>query len=152
MMLAVDIQQLHYRYHAQAPGFSIDSWQLTQGEHCFVYGKSGSGKSTFLNLLATLIPNYSGHFSLLGQSINTLSSNKRDQFRAKHIGYVFQNLNLMPFLTVLQNLQLACHFAKKTIQTDRLHSYLELLDLPPQLLQKQAQQLSQGQQQRVAII
>jgi putative ABC transport system ATP-binding protein len=140
----------------KAPAFiNIEQWYLNRGEHVFLSGPSGSGKSTFLNLLSgTLTPN-SGTISLLEQPFSTLSNKQRDRFRANNIGVVFQQFNLIPYLSVKQNIKAALYFAGANIKDNaldqRIFKLLDDLQLPNQLLNAKADTLSVGQQQRVAI-
>jgi putative ABC transport system ATP-binding protein len=89
----------------------VADFQLRQGEQVFLYGPSGSGKSTLLNLLGGIAHPVSGTVSVLGQDMARLRWWQRDRFRARHIGVIFQQFNLIPYLSVLDNVLLACHFA-----------------------------------------
>lgn len=157
MPAAIDIQGLCFRY----PGVSqvvldIEQWQVSKGEHVFVSGPSGSGKTTLLNLICGMAKASEGQVSVLGESLNEMSAAKRDRFRALNIGVIFQNLNLIPWLTVEQNLLLAPYFsgvkASKTEENSYLHELIERMRLDQNVLRKNAANLSRGQQQRVAII
>ncbi len=132
----------------------IDQWYVDCGQHVFLYGPSGSGKSTLLNILAGILKPQRGRVNLLGEDLAALSSRKRDQFRAQHIGVIFQQFNLVPYLSVLENILLAAHFANKpTIDVrQRAITLLRLLNLSDDLLGQRADTLSVGQQQRVAIV
>lgn len=136
----------------------IPHWQVQQGEHVFLSGPSGSGKSTLLNLLCGTLQPTKGSISLFGTAFSSLSSSKRDRYRANHIGVVFQQFNLIDYLTVEQNVEAAVYFSgtsgaqsKQRIHT-RLPQLLEALQLPATIAHKQAGELSVGQQQRVAIV
>lgn len=157
---AIEIKDLEYAYKQKKRKgsvnntvLSIDYWQVKQGERIFLHGDSGSGKTTLLNLLSGILVPLSGQINVFNKDIASLSNAKRDTFRAQHIGVVFQTFNLIPYLTVLKNIQLAAFFAKAnnrdTIQ--RASSLIDALGLPGTVLQKQVNQLSVGQQQRVAI-
>ena len=149
---ALELKSLLFSWPGQPPLLDIPQLQLEQGQHLFVYGSSGSGKTTLLNLLAGIYPCKQGDILIAGQSMATLSGAKRDQLRASSIGVVFQQLNLIPYLTVLQNVLLVSAFAKKIPQAEQRARYLlQKLGLEQQLWQAQANQLSVGQQQRVAI-
>jgi putative ABC transport system ATP-binding protein len=153
--IAIEINNLAFRYNKQSERADIDipKWQLNAGEHVFLRGESGSGKSTLLNLIAGILQPDSGEISLLNETFSTLSSRKRDAFRAKHIGVVYQQFNLIPFVSVLKNVQLAAHFGHTP--SHKVQAFLEellpKLALPKDCLHKKASQLSVGQQQRVAI-
>ncbi|GEA08662.1 methionine ABC transporter ATP-binding protein [Alteromonas sp. KUL42] len=154
--LAVDIRHLRFAYtNSDAPVISIDKWQVRRGEHVFLFGPSGSGKSTLLNLLSGTLTTSSGIISLLGESFSTLSNRQRDRFRAQHIGVVFQQFNLIPYLSVEQNIRAAAYFAHSKLRNDalskKMEDLLKRLQLPSNVLNAKADALSIGQQQRVAI-
>lgn len=153
-MSAISIHDLKYTWPAaDAPLLHVAELTVEAGESVFLKGASGSGKSTLLSLLAgTLVAN-AGSIEVLGSSLNTMGSRQRDRFRAEHIGIVFQQFNLIPFLTVLGNLRLAARFAKRAqeFSEGRAVELLESLNLDPSLKNRRADQLSVGQQQRVAI-
>lgn len=161
--MAIKISNLTFSYtgsEAQSV-LSIPDWQVKEGEHVFLYGPSGSGKSTLLNILAGILQPLQGEVRLLGEQFSSLSARRRDQFRARHIGVVFQQFNLVPYLSVLDNILLAAHFGARTTpagkQTsvdvkNRAEALLSRLALPAALLRQRADALSVGQQQRVAIV
>lgn len=131
---------------------SLAYWEVQTGERVFLHGDSGSGKTTLLNLLAGVLKPDSGEISLLDQPFSSLPTRKRDQFRAKHIGVVFQQFNLVPHLSVLKNIRLAAYFANNKASVEsKAASMLKALRLPPEVLHQSAGNLSVGQQQRVAI-
>ncbi|WP_100656942.1 ABC transporter ATP-binding protein [Alteromonas flava] len=153
-MNAIEIKDLQFSYSpSDATVIDIPAWTVKQGEQVFIVGPSGSGKSTLLNLLCGTLSPQKGVIELLQQSFSALPSRQRDRFRAKHIGVVFQQFNLIPYMTVEQNIQLAAYFGDNHIQEnhDTLAAYFSLLNLPESLLEKPAATLSVGQQQRVAI-
>ncbi|MCV5979186.1 ATP-binding cassette domain-containing protein, partial [Escherichia coli] len=78
----------------------------------FIKGPSGCGKSTLLALLTGINTLSSGSLSVLNTNLATLSSSRRDRFRADHIGYIFQQFNLLPYLNVIDNVLLPCQFSK----------------------------------------
>jgi len=138
---------------------SIDELQLSAGEHLFVRGASGSGKTTLLNLLAGVHTSSNGTIELLGTDLASLSASRRDQFRADHIGVVFQQFNLLPYLSTLENVTLSCAFssrkqARATESTDVVSSakaLLRSLNLDDSMHNAPVSKLSVGQQQRVAV-
>lgn len=149
---AITVNNVVQRYANSRQVTHINHWQVSQGERVFLHGPSGSGKTTLLNLLAGVLLPESGSISLLGQDFSSMSAKKRDRFRAQHIGVVFQQFNLIPHLTVLQNIELAAFFAgnKQDIAATAKQLITEL-NLPANILGQQASTLSVGQQQRVAI-
>jgi putative ABC transport system ATP-binding protein len=153
--LAIKLENMSYKYDKTRikPDLFVADWQVQARQHVFLKGESGSGKTTLLNLLAgVLVPN-SGEITLLGEPFSQLSPQKIDAFRAKHIGVVYQQFNLIPFVSVLKNVQLAAHFggtcADQVEQT--LADLLPKLALSTDCLRQAAGELSVGQQQRVAI-
>lgn len=152
---AIDIQGLvfHYGKTEVKPVLNVGHWRVAKGERVFLHGPSGSGKSTLLNLIAGTLASQKGQISVLGQDLAALSGSKRDRFRAQHVGVVFQQFNLIPYLTVRQNVEAAVHFASgdKTQTEARLKSLFNHLQLNEALMDQRADALSVGQQQRVAI-
>ena len=156
MTAAIEINTLSYAYELDKSILSIPQWSLGQGDRVFLYGDSGSGKTTLLNLLCGILTPSNGSIVLFGEDIATMTNRQRDTFRAQHIGVVFQQFNLIPYLTVFKNIQLAAYFARTSRhQTQQLlpraESLINTLGLPNDVLHKQVNQLSVGQQQRVAI-
>ena len=156
MTAAIAINSLSYAYQTDKSILSIPQWSLGQGERVFLYGDSGSGKTTLLNLLCGILVPTNGSIALFGEDVATMTNRQRDTFRAQHIGVVFQQFNLIPYLTVFKNIQLAAYFARASrAQTQQLlsraQSLIDTLGLPNDVLHKRVNQLSVGQQQRVAI-
>ncbi len=154
--LAINLQDMHYYYKdtpASDTGLSIAQWQVDITERVFLHGNSGSGKTTLLNLLCGILTPTSGSVTLFDNNINTLASRQRDLFRAKNIGVVSQKFNLIPYLSVLKNIQLAAYFAKnpRPDVNNEVQTLLNALQLPSNIMHRQVNQLSVGQQQRVAI-
>ncbi|WP_296044708.1 ABC transporter ATP-binding protein [uncultured Alteromonas sp.] len=149
---AISLENVTYQYPKSTSRLGFPQWQVAQGERLFLYGPSGSGKTTLLNLLAGILTPDSGNVTLLEKPFSTLSEGRRDKFRARHIGVVFQQFNLVSHLTVAQNIALAAHFAGGSQPgREQLAELIHALQLPAEVLNKQASQLSVGQQQRVAI-
>ena len=154
--MTVSIQNLQFAYGGASdhPILDIPEWSVLPAEHIFLHGPSGSGKSTLLNLLAGILVATEGSISVLNQSLDRLSGRQRDKFRARHIGFVFQQFNLIHYLSVLDNIRLAHHFADSACRKniDSLAKELLLaLGINTALHLQPASSLSIGQQQRVAI-
>lgn len=138
------------------PRWQIPHLRLERGESAFLEGPSGSGKSTLLALLAGLILPQRGDVTILGQSLPALSRRRRDRFRAEHVGIIFQQFNLVPYLSPVQNVLLGLAFAKERRRslnyslTAVAETLLAQLDLPEMLWHTATPKLSVGQQQRVA--
>ena len=153
----VDIRSLCFRWSPAAHyELSVPEWQVQPGQTHFVSGPSGSGKSTLLALLADLVRPQSGSMRVAGECLNTLRRCQRDRFRANHMGIIFQQFNLVPYLSPLENVLLPCRFShhrRRCAGALPREAALELmaelgLDVEP--LPKDVSQLSIGQQQRVA--
>jgi putative ABC transport system ATP-binding protein len=161
MSRVVELSDLHFTWpRSTRPVLSLDALQVNRQEHLFIKGPSGSGKSTLLGLLAGILIPQHGRVSVLGRRLETLGGSARDRFRADHIGYIFQLFNLIPYLSVVENIILPCHFSPARAnrirhqgttahqEALRLLAHLKLTD--PALLCKPVNELSVGQQQRVA--
>lgn len=150
--MVVAIQDLRFHYgNPNIPVLAIPQWSVQPGERVFLHGRSGSGKSTLLNLLAGILLPNSGTIDILGKRLNTLSARQRDKWRAHHIGVVFQQFNLIPYLGTVDNIRLAAHFGDTVNSTDRAKGLLQTLGLGKDLHHQPASLLSIGQKQRVAI-
>lgn len=154
---AIVLEQTHYRYAGSAhDSLCIPHLRIAAQERVFVQGKSGSGKTTLLNLIAGVGAATSGRVCVLGQDLHSMSAAKRDRFRADSLGVIFQQFNLIPYLSVLENVRLPELF-RTTKPSDvqareRVQQLLSALELPAQLLHTKAAALSVGQQQRVAVV
>lgn len=126
------------------PRFTLDA-----GEQVAVRGASGSGKTTFLNLIAGILQADTGTIMLDGQSMTSLSESGRDRLRSKTIGYVFQNFNLLQGYTALENVMLGMLFGPG-VDAAHARALLERVGLSHRVDYRPAQ-LSIGQQQRVAV-
>ena len=154
---ALDLSGLRYRWPgAAADILALDTLQLQAGETVFLRGPSGCGKSTLLALAAGVLQPQGGACALLGQAWSALGAGARDQRRADHLGYIFQQFNLLPYLSVIDNVRLPLRFSRRRADqarrasTDSAADLLHLAGLPRSLWQAPAANLSVGQQQRVA--
>ena len=156
MSLAIDIRHLRFRYGGGPWVLDIPELTLERGTRAFLFGPSGSGKTTLLGVLAGVLEANEGEVTVLGEDLASLSGPQRDAFRAEHIGYVFQMFNLIPYLSVLDNITLPVRMhAGRRARLDgtgvkesaaQLAGHLHIGDL----LKKPVTELSVGQQQRVA--
>ncbi|NTS78201.1 ABC transporter ATP-binding protein [Catenovulum sp. SM1970] len=152
MSNAISVNQLTFTYPNQSQAtLQIENWHVEKNQKVFLHGPSGTGKSTLLNVLSGILTPSSGELTILGNAIGKLSAGKRDKFRANHLGYVFQQFNLIPYLSVLDNLNLARRFASNKKPKMSNQALLADLNISTDLHKKPVQQLSIGQQQRVAI-
>ncbi|MCB9475267.1 MAG: ABC transporter ATP-binding protein [Deltaproteobacteria bacterium] len=126
------------------------SGRLEAGAFALLHGPSGSGKSTFLNLIAGLMRPDGGTIRVGELDVHTLSERARDDYRARHLGYVFQTFNLITPLSVLENLTVPAALCGLERDEDRARAILEDLGLGEHL-KKKSYQLSVGQRQRVAV-
>ena len=139
---------------------NIETLHIEQGERTFIEGPSGCGKSTLLSLLAGVVTPQQGTIRVNGCHLNALKGAARDRFRADHIGFIYQLFNLIPYLSVVENVTLPCRFSARrrrraSAQSNGFHA--EALRLLKHLgmegetvLAKPVTALSVGQQQRVA--
>ena len=152
---AISLDRLAFRYPGdQRPVLEIPAWRVERNEHVFLQGASGSGKSTLLSLLAGLSVPTAGGLQILGDDIANMSTRQRDRFRGANLGVVFQQFNLIPYLSALDNVLLAARFGSAGMSGSRQRAatLLERVNLPLALHQRAASALSIGQQQRVAIV
>lgn len=151
---AISFESVQYAWDKQeSPFLVIDDLRIAPGEKLFLYGASGSGKSTLLNLMAGVLLPRAGSIHLLGTDVTRLSNRQRDQFRAQHMGIIFQQFNLIPYLNSADNLRMRIEFLPRDQQQAAIAQIpllLERLGIA-QVAQQQAHQLSVGQQQRVAL-
>ncbi|RTE64519.1 ABC transporter ATP-binding protein [Amphritea opalescens] len=158
MSSLIELQQLKFYWRPDTPVLDIDQLQIEAGEKLFLHGPSGCGKSTLLNLMAGIHQPVTGRIVVDGCDLSELSAAARDRFRADHIGLIFQQFNLLPYLSVQENVLLPCHFSALRREQACLHygtaeaaasALLASLGLAA-LIDKPVTDLSIGQQQRVA--
>ena len=156
---AIELDQVVYRWPGQTQAcLDIPALTIAAGERVFLHGPSGSGKSTLLGLLGGVNVAQSGRVSVLGRELRAIGARERDRLRAAHIGFLFQQFNLLPWLSAIDNVLLPLTFSaeRKRRATserplrDEADRLLTQLDLAPSLWGKNAAELSVGQQQRVA--
>lgn len=160
-MLAACLTDIRFSWQKNTPP-TLDalSLEIAAGERLFIGGSSGSGKTTLLGLFAGIMTPESGTVELLGTALHRLNGPARDRFRANHIGYIHQMFNLIPYLSVIENITLPCRFSRRRHdrarrlspsapdEARRLLDHLGLSDAT--LLGRPVTELSVGQQQRVA--
>ena len=126
------------------------SFSVQKGEFVSIIGSSGSGKSTLLNMIGGLDTPTSGNVYILGKDITSMSEEELTLFRRKNIGFIFQNYNLIPVLSVYENIVLPVELDGRKIDKDFLDDVLDILSLKEKIFNL-PNTLSGGQQQRVAI-
>jgi putative ABC transport system ATP-binding protein len=158
--LALALHNIQFSWSKQlTPLFAIDSLNLPQGKTLFIGGPSGCGKSSLLSLITGIQVAKQGTCCVLGVALNELSSSQRDRFRGERLGLIFQQFNLLPFLTVQENIELPSKlFSSRHSKSTQLYGSVQrhtdilcdALHLSHNLRQRQAHLLSVGEQQRVA--
>lgn len=132
----------------------VEQLTIEKGSQWVLAGASGSGKTTLLHVIAGFMPLSAGEVYWEGIRIDTLSQGERDTWRASQVGYIFQNLNLLSGLTVLENLEAAVYFSRRNKQAmgkKEMLGWLERVGLADRAQDKPGQ-LSMGEQQRVAVV
>ncbi|HKZ05667.1 MAG TPA: ATP-binding cassette domain-containing protein [Methylomirabilota bacterium] len=155
----IEARDLEFGWTPGRPLLRIDHLAVGATERVFVHGPSGSGKSSLLSLLAGVVLPQRGSLRVLGTELPGLAGAARDAFRADHFGIIFQMFNLVPYLSIVENVTLPCRFSERRrrqakarggveAEARRLLDHLDLAataQLPGAVMR-----LSVGQQQRVA--
>lgn len=154
---AVYMKDVVFGYEAATPLLRVNELRVEEGKRVFLHGPSGSGKTTLLGLITGILQPQQGTCEVLGKEMTKLSMSARDKHRGSEMGYIFQSFNLIPYLSVRQNIDLPClvhERRRKRIlaptlaeETVRIAGRLELGGF----LDRGVKKLSTGQQQRVAI-
>ncbi|MBY6017203.1 ABC transporter ATP-binding protein [Ferrimonas balearica] len=155
-MHQLEIHNLHYRWPGSGRQLRLPKLTLEAGERAMLRGVSGSGKSTLLNLIAGVLRPDDGTLQLTGVELTQLSAGKRDRLRAESMGIVFQQFNLLPYLSVHDNIVLPLKFAPQRRQRvsepeAEVSRLMDAMELPQSVLGRPVTELSVGQQQRVAV-
>ncbi len=154
---AVYLKNVVFGYDLRTPVLRVDELVVATGKRVFLYGPSGSGKTTLLGLITGVLTPQQGSCTVLGKDITKMSAPARDRHRGSEMGYIFQSFNLIPYLTVRQNVALPCHVHKRRRLNMVAHTVdKEVERLVARLglevyLDRNVKKLSTGQQQRVAI-
>ena len=152
----ISLKDTRFRWPGRVPfTLSVPQLSVSPGEALLLLGESGSGKSTLLSLICGTVTADQGNVTVAGTDLAQLSGAERDRFRAEQIGMIFQQFNLLPFGSVLDNILLPLRFApdRKARAEDGRAAATDLcraLNLPD-ILNAKAATLSVGQQQRVAV-
>lgn len=155
-MLTLQITGLSFAYRAGTTILDVPSFSVERGERVFLFGPSGSGKTTLLGVLAGILKADRGEVRVLDRDLTALSGAERDRFRGAHIGYIFQLFNLIPYLSVIDNITLPCRLTaerrarlKGVPMAEAAAGVARQLGIG-ELLHESVANLSVGQQQRVA--
>ncbi|MGB0749003.1 MAG: ABC transporter ATP-binding protein [Magnetospiraceae bacterium] len=159
---AIHLENIRFSWHRQEPlVLDIADFRVAEGERVFLKGPSGSGKTTLLNLLGGITVPQQGMVKVLETDLVALSGAKRDAYRADHIGFIFQMFNLVPYLSLVENVLLPCRFSARRrknagssasqleAEACRFLDHMELGGV--QMARRAVARLSVGQQQRVAV-
>jgi len=148
-MIALDHIHTTYGEEHILKGLSLD---MAKGELVACVGPSGSGKTTLLNVIAGLLTADAGRVEVAGACLNELMPTQRTAFRRKHLGFIFQCFNLLPYLTALENVEIPLYLTgmNKMEQYERAAELLDRVGLQGKETRLPSQ-LSMGEQQRVAI-
>lgn len=121
--------------------------EIEKGEFCVLLGPSGSGKSTLLNIIGGIDVADDGSITIEGEQLEDMTEKKLSLYRRKHLGYIFQMYNLIPNLTVRENIEVGAYLSDRSLDVDELMRTLEIYEHRNKL----PNQISGGQQQRTAI-
>ena len=157
----LDIKNVCFRWkNSGSLLLNLPEFKIEKHDHVVLQGRSGSGKSTLLALVGGILVSESGTLKVLGQDIKNFTRSGRDSFRVDHLGFIFQLFNLLPYLSIEENVMLPLSFSSirakragrtKIDQFKEAKRLLKALALEKQLAEKSpVTELSVGQQQRVA--
>jgi putative ABC transport system ATP-binding protein len=156
----IEINDLEFAWDGQTRAcLEIRRLEVMAGERVFIHGPSGSGKSTLLGLLGGVLVPQRGAVRVLGTALEAIPAAARDRYRSDHVGFIFQLFNLVPYLSVIDNVVLPCRFSSRrrqqtiaaggSVRAEAMR-LLSHLDIGAALLERAVTELSVGQQQRVA--
>ena len=155
----IAIERLGFAWPRSPEVLDIAEFNMAAGETCFIHGPSGCGKSSFLGVIAGVLAASRGQVQVMGHDLARLRGAQRDALRARSMGVIFQQLNLLPFLDMLDNVLLPCRLSPERARAaiaahgslrEAAAALLTRLGLAPTLWTRRADALSVGQQQRVA--
>jgi putative ABC transport system ATP-binding protein len=154
---ALTLENIHVSYPNTPNLLRIQYWEIKKGDKHLLHGSSGSGKSTLLSLISGIIHPQEGTVCIFGKNTTQMKAHESDRFRGENIGYIFQQFNLIHYLSVYENIHLSLYWNPgrkkrlrfKTIKDEISHLAEKLLI--QNILNKKASQISVGQAQRVAV-
>ncbi|MEM7282196.1 MAG: ABC transporter ATP-binding protein [Pseudomonadota bacterium] len=159
MEAAIALSDLRFGYDAGDDVLAIDKLEIGVSEKVFLFGPSGCGKSTLLAMIGGVLVPREGSVSILGNVVSGMKGAARDRIRADHIGFIFQQFNLVPYLSVIDNVCLPCRYSRRRAtraeESDGSGQkaavrLLSALGIDESLRARKTTDLSVGQQQRVA--
>lgn len=148
--MLIEVKNAKKKYgEGEAEVYALDdaNFSLEEGKICVILGPSGSGKSTLLNMIGGLDSLDSGEITIAGQNITGLNKKQLTEYRKKSVGFVFQFYNLIPDLTVEENIQVVAEIADQPLEMNEILAALDM----EKYRRRFPKELSGGQQQRVAI-
>lgn len=153
---AIEFDAVRFGYRPGQTVLDVPALRVDRGERVFLFGPSGSGKTTLLGLVTGVLTAREGRVGVLGHDLTPLSGARRDALRAAHLGYIFQMFNLIPYLSVLDNITLPCRISTERrarlggqSMNDAARELASHLGIAAHI-NDPVTQLSVGQQQRVA--
>lgn len=157
----IRLHDVDFSWHAKAsPSIQSGRLCIDRHEHVFIQGASGSGKSTLLNIIGGIVTPQKGQVEVVGQNFRQLKEIQRDKVRADHIGFIFQQFNLIPYLSILENVTLPCRFSdvrrqnaiarSGSVANEAIYLLNRLYSDAKFRFDRSTNELSVGQQQRVA--
>lgn len=156
---AIAISGLRFGFGTGDDVLAIRELRVRTAQRVFVFGPSGCGKSTLLAMIGGVLVPREGAVAILGESLSGMNSAARDRIRADHVGFIFQQFNLVPYLSVVENVSLPCRYSrrrlKRAVDADgslekSAARLLSALGIGEELRSRKSTDLSVGQQQRVA--
>ncbi len=147
--IVLNTTDLSFSY-AKGSALRFENLTINKGDHTLVLGDSGSGKTTFLNLIAGFSQPKTGIVTIAEQNLYAFKGSQLDRFRAQHLGFIFQEAHLLKNLNVIENIKLAQSLASLPVNEDAILQLLDKLQLKD-LGKRLPKELSRGQIQRVAI-
>ena len=157
---AIAISGLRFGYGSDDDILAIADMRVRTAQRVFLFGPSGCGKSTLLAMIGGVLVPREGSVAILGENLSGMTSAARDRIRANHVGFIFQQFNLVPYLSVVENVSLPCRYSRRRLRravdadgspgksSARL---LSALGIGEELCSRKTTDLSVGQQQRVAV-
>ncbi|MFZ5963425.1 ABC transporter ATP-binding protein [Thalassococcus sp. BH17M4-6] len=147
-----NLSKIYHMDRVEVPALRSVSGAIAQSETTFITGPSGSGKSTLLNIIGLLDKPTDGEMTILGEDVTNLSDRAAADFRAQHIGFVFQSFNLIPVLSLRENVEfpLLNRKVSAAARRDKAMEYLDAVGLTD-FVDRRPGEISGGQRQRVAI-
>lgn len=156
---AIAIAGLRFGYGSDQDVLAVRELQIESSKRVFLFGPSGCGKSTLLAIIGGVLVPREGSVSILGKDISGMKGAARDRIRADHVGFIFQQFNLVPYLSVIGNVCLPCRYSRRRMKRARdadgsvessAARLLSALGIDEGLRSRKTTDLSVGQQQRVA--